>query len=277
MNIKSDQLLWARLSYLELGSEDPRRLANWYAAVFGMEVESRDSSYFCRGSSRVIVISPGRAKSVIAAGYALRDDAALSALMVRLNHAGINVAGSRNLSTAVTFRDPSGNLFEFGLPPMAPSVNKALPGRLQHVVFASDRAQEMVEFFTHVVGFRESDRVLDDAGKLRTSFMRSDNEHHSLAFFQAQECRLDHHCYEAADWAAIRDWGDHFASHNISVEWGPGRHGPGNNLFLFVYDVDGNWLEISAELEVVKGDHATGVWKHEERTLNSWGKAYLRE
>ena len=60
------------------------------------------------------------------------------------------------------------------------------------------------------------------------------------------------------------------------MKWGPGRHGPGNNLFLFVHDPDGNWVELSAELEVVAPDRPTGTWPHEERTLNSWGSAPLR-
>tara|TARA_S200000501_G_C20423051_1_gene568842 strand:- start:399 stop:593 length:195 start_codon:yes stop_codon:yes gene_type:complete len=62
---------------------------------------------------------------------------------------------------------------------------------------------------------------------------------------------------------------------NIELMWGPGRHGPGNNLFVFVEDPDGNWIEISAELEVIH-DRPSKDWPQEERTLNLWGKAILR-
>jgi len=57
--------------------------------------------------------------------------------------------------------------------------------------------------------------------------------------------------------------------------WGPGRHGPGNNLFVFIEDIDGNWIEISAELETVIGRPPKN-WPQEERTLNLWGKAIMR-
>jgi catechol 2,3-dioxygenase len=57
--------------------------------------------------------------------------------------------------------------------------------------------------------------------------------------------------------------------------WGPGRHGPGNNLFIFIEDPDGNWIEVSAELEVVH-DRPAVDWPHERRTLNLWGPAILR-
>ena len=33
--------------------------------------------------------------------------------------------------------------------------------------------------------------------------------------------------------------------------WGPGRHGPGNNLFVFYTYPDGDWIEISGELETI--------------------------
>jgi catechol-2,3-dioxygenase len=134
----------------------------------------------------------------------------------------------------------------------------------------------MVKFYTQVVGYRETDQVVDEQGILKTSFLRSNHEHHSLAFFQASEAKLDHHCYEAGDWGLIRDWGDHFSKHGIPVRWGPGRHGPGNNLFMFVHDADGNWVEISAELETVGPERTIGIWPHEELTLNKWGSAFLR-
>ncbi|WP_375392801.1 VOC family protein, partial [uncultured Sphingomonas sp.] len=106
--------------------------------------------------------------------------------------------------------------------------------------------------------------------------LRCSHEHHSLAMFQTAEARLDHHCLEAGDWGLIRDWGDHFAGEHIPLKWGPGRHGPGNNLFMFIHDLDGNWIELSAELEQVAPDRAVGDWLHEERTLNSWGAGLLR-
>ena len=34
----------------------------------------------------------------------------------------------------------------------------------------------------------------------------------------------------------------------ITLWWGPGRHGPGNNLFFMIEDPDGHKVEFSAEL-----------------------------
>lgn len=57
--------------------------------------------------------------------------------------------------------------------------------------------------------------------------------------------------------------------------WGPGRHGPGNNLFAFIEDLDGNKIEISGELEIIH-DRKIKKWPHEPRTLNLWGSAIMR-
>jgi catechol 2,3-dioxygenase-like lactoylglutathione lyase family enzyme len=175
-------------------------------------------------------------------------------------------------------RDSEGNTLVFGLCPDGTEgpTTEALRARLQHVVFASTNAQRSAVFYSEVLGFTVSDRVLDDTGVLRACFLRTDSEHHSLAVFQATRSGLDHHCYESRDWGLIRDWADHLASLRIPLKWGPGRHGPGNNLFIFIEDPDGNWIEISAELESVAANRPPGTWRHEERTLNAWGAAYLR-
>jgi catechol-2,3-dioxygenase len=86
---------------------------------------------------------------------------------------------------------------------------------------------------------------------------------------------VDHHSYEAGQWTTIGQWCDHFGDLSIPLMWGPGRHGPGNNIFIFVTDPDGNWIEVSAELEVIQG-RPVKHWPHAERTLNLWGRGILR-
>ena len=270
--------LGASLAYIELGSPDPLNLAKFYEKAFSAAVSPVGASYACRGPDRCVIVSPGQPKTLLSAGYKLKDKAALDALHQRIRSHGVPAERTSTIEfeDAVGFRDPSGNHIFYGLPRNTTPHVEGLSGRIQHVVVASRDCQAMIDFYSKIIGLIVSDRVLDGEGTLKTAFLRTDHEHHSFAVFQAGEDRFDHHCYEADDWNAIRDWGDHFASFRIPVKWGPGRHGPGNNLFLFVHDPDGNWVEISAEIEVVAPDRATGVWPHEEYTLNSWGSAPLR-
>lgn len=277
----------AGLHHLAIRSPDPERLSGFYADALGLAVTRQGEGWVGRGPERRIVFEAGPAKTLAYAAYAVEDAGQLEALRTRLARSDRQAAASPSPlfgEGAIMVRDPDGNALVFGLPvedAAAPggsggSGASAFPARLQHFVVASRDAARLTEFYQTVLGFQLSDRVLDEEGGLRTAFLRCSEEHHSFAVFQAAEDRFDHHCYEAGDWAHIKDWGDHMASHHVPIVWGPGRHGPGNNLFVFVHDLDGNWVEISAELEVVAPDRPVGDWKHEQRTLNSWGQGLLR-
>ena len=86
---------------------------------------------------------------------------------------------------------------------------------------------------------------------------------------------IDHHSYEVGNWENIKILCDYFSKNNVKIIWGPGRHGPGNNLFIFIEDLDKNWLEFSAELEIIH-DRKFKEWPQSEKTLNLWGKGILR-
>jgi catechol 2,3-dioxygenase len=281
MSLKDSVGLQGHLHHLQLLSPRPEALAKFYGECLGMKVSFSQEQCLCVGPNRAIIIAPGTTRTLGFAAYAAADATVLAALAGRLAKAGVDV---KSFSTplfnpdSIQFFDPDGNCLVFGLPRVAatPVATGLLPARLQHIVLGSTDAARMLAFYRDVVGFRLSDLVVDASGGLRTFFVRSDHEHHSLAVFQADSNRLDHHCYESANWNSIRDWGDHFASIRLPVEWGPGRHGPGNNLFVFVHDPEGNWIEISAELEQVTPDREVGAWPHEERTLNVWGRGVLR-
>ncbi len=272
----------ATLDHIALNSADPQALAGFYARAMGLRLQAAGDGWWGEAADRRIHFLPGPPKSLGYAAYRLADAGELVRLRERLVRAGWpeESSPSPRFSDAVCVRDPDGNRMVFGLPRRAADIDTGeepvLPARLQHVVVASQKPDWIVAFYTDVLGFQLSDNVVDGEGKVRTSFLRCSEEHHSFAVFQAPENRLDHHCYEAGEWNAIRDWADHMAAERILLQWGPGRHGPGNNLFMFIHDLDGNWLEISAELEVVAPDRPVGQWPHEERTLNSWGRGFLR-
>ncbi len=272
--------LTATLDYLEIGCQDPERTSDFYCRAMGYTPEKMGNAIIARALDRKLIFSAGEPKTLLSAGFAVPDDLELDRIRQRLQSASweFEVGATLLFRKAIIARDPDGNQFAFGLPTAATMQGGPdLPtARLQHVVLASRDPARIVRFFVDVLGFTLSDDVLDDEGGVRTSFLRCSEEHHSFAVFLAPEDRFDHHCYETSDWNAIRDWADHMAQNQIKIQWGPGRHGPGNNLFIFVHDPDGNWVEISAELQILEHDHPTGQWPHEQRTLNSWGQGLLR-
>lgn len=270
--------LVATLDHLVLESPDIGATARFYATALGYRPETADAAVILRAADRTLVIVPGAARTLAAAGYRVLDRDELDRLRRRVLDAGFPVESvtSPVFDIAIGVTDPDGNRYFFGVAHTEAATSPTPAARLQHVVFASRNPHAIVDFFTDALGFTLSDEVVDDVGGVRTSFLRCSEEHHSFAVFKAPVNRLDHHCYETTDWNAIRDWCDHFASLGLKVQWGPGRHGPGNNLFAFVRDPDGNWVELSAELEAVTHARAAGRWPHSEKTLNSWGMGLLR-
>ena len=269
----------AKLHHLHLTSADPQRLSRFYERMLDYKAaRAEDGSYVLSGGQRHLLISDGPDGSTASVAFALSDAGALERLRDRLDAAVGNLEHARSplfAEGSFAIRDPQGRRVVFGTPRTADSPDSC-PGRLQHVVFQTTALQPLVEFYVDKLGFAISDKVMNDDGSLGVFFIRSDHEHHSLAFFLGSRNELDHHAYETGCWNDIRDWCDRFGRERIPMFWGPGRHGPGNNLFVMVRDDDGNKLEFSAELETMAPGQEPRVWPNTEYTLNYWGGAWMR-
>ena len=271
------------LDHVLVQSDAPDALAAFYARALDMVPERLDERrWMCAAPGRRVLFGPGPTKQLGFAAFGCRSRPDLEALRRRIDEAGAKILPSPSPlfgNDAFAVRDPDDNVIAFGLsrPSAEAGAGTApLPGRLQHVVVTTRDVERLLGFYRDILGFRLSDRVEDDDGRLTAFFMRSDAEHHSFAAFLAPERRLDHQSLETSGWMDIRDWADRLAERDIAIDWGPGRHGPGNNLFFMFRDPDGNWIEISAELEHLNPGYPVRVWPHNERTLNSWGRGVLR-
>ncbi len=268
----------ARLDHVMLESDDPSNLANFYCDALCMTQTIQGSLIMVESAERKLLIGSGSSRKLGFGAYGFDSDTGLTQLRRSLESAGITLDESPSplfSDHAFSLTDPDNNRLVFGRS-TAISNNSAMPARLQHLVVATDEMAPMLDFYTGQLGFAITDRVEDETGDLRACFLNSDGEHHSFAFFKANEKRLDHHAYEAGEWNLIRDWADHLADLDVKIVWGPGRHGPGNNLFFMINDPDGNWVEISAELEQLTFERQVRIWPHGEKALNLWGPGYLR-
>ena len=278
MAAMTPQLWPARLHHLRRDSAQPERLARFYGDLLGDRVAPLpDASWLVAGRGRQLVVGKGDAGSVPYFALQMQDAAHLEGYRNKLSASeGFSSPLLEKNAYAVT--DPDGRKVVFGVPKETAG-ESGLPGRLQHFVCATERLPQMLAFYRDL-GMVESDRVLEKdshgADALAAVFLRSDPEHHSFAAFRAPQSRADHHCYETNGWLDIRDWADRMASLRIPLWWGPGRHGPGNNLFFMIEDPDGHKVEFSAELELMPREMPHRTWPHEQRTLNLWGSAWMR-
>ena len=282
---QGDSPVWpAQLDHIVRSSDRPDTLVAFYRDAIAMTPRQLDSgTWLLQGPQRRILIAGGAPGAQPLNAFRLQSRDQLTALRGWLEARGIAALPNESplFSEGLSVRDPDGRLAVFGLPDprFDASAASGLPGRLQHVVVATDRLDRLIGFYQQGLGFVASDHVYEEGvgnAEATATFLRSDPEHHSFAAFRAPAARPDHHAYETTCWNDIRDWADHMAGLNIKLWWGPGRHGPGNNLFFMVEDPEGYKVELSAELEIMPRGMAARSWKHEQRTLNLWGQAWMR-
>ena len=110
------------------------------------------------------------------------------------------------------------------------------------------RAEE--RFLTDGLGLRFSDRM----GFL-ASWWHCDEDHHGIALTRAHRSELSHYAYQWSDFAALGRVADRLkAARGRKCIWGPSRHGPGNNHFLYLHDEDGAMIECCSELARMQHD-----------------------
>jgi catechol 2,3-dioxygenase len=222
-------------------------------------------------------------KALLHYGFEVGDASGIDGIRERLTAAGIPfdeldptfIDEAVGIADGISVNDPDGNIVHFHSPVRRQGENAADPGRrpikFQHTTIGTSDVGSMVDFFANTVGFRISDQLAD--GKF--CWMRSDKAHHTLAVvFVGKTGDIDHYSYDLAEWEDFKSWCDRLTELDVMVTWGPGRHGPGNNLFVFFDDPAGNHIELSAEMEKFYDDRVEYVprkWTPAPQTVNLWG------
>lgn len=270
----------ARLDHVMLSSPAPEALADFYCTAMKMRrLPDVGGAIVCAGPERTMLFARGSAGALGFGAFAFATSEELARKRAELAGRGVNLIASPSPlfdESAFALRDIDGNVIVFGVRCEQCAAPTSYRARLQHLVVASPDPARLASFYSAMLGFWPSDRVVDDEGEVRSIWLRSDEEHHSFAIFRADTVGVDHHSYELEDWGGMRDWADYFSANRIELIWGPGRHGPGNNLFIFVRDPDGNKIELSAELERVSVHRPLGTWPYDRMAFNLWGSAPLR-
>ena len=273
--------LWpARLHHIKITSDQPAILLDFYQRVMEPKIsEVTDGLWHLEGAERNFLIGRGPRNGLGFSAFAIDEVDRVHALKTYVADQGIETLPSPTPlfgKEAFAVKDPDGNTLVFGTPEAQGTATDRLPGRLQRSVVGTPQLDALIDFRLKL-GFVISDEVKDEDGALTAVFLRADPEHHSQAMFNTREPKFDHYSMETTSWNDIRDWADHLGDMRMELSWGPGRHGPGNNLFFMIPDADGNMVELSAEIELMDKDMPARLWPHEPHTLNLWGVAWMRK
>jgi catechol 2,3-dioxygenase len=241
------------LASVALGVADPSRAEAFYCSVFGLQaMPGPDGGARCLGHGvGHPLIELRRGAGVLHFALRLRG-ASLSEFERRIATSGTSLQRDPE-GEALRLEDPDGNLIviQTGLDDCGSRTTdgSGRPQRADHITFATRQIKAMTAFYHGVLGLRISDSVQDDF-----VWLRGDRHHHTVAMVRSDETGLDHYSFEVGSWANIKEWCDRFFTLGVPVMWGPGRHGPGNNVFVFIEDPDGYRIELSCEMEQFRDD-----------------------
>jgi catechol 2,3-dioxygenase len=274
------------VSHIGFSVPDVAEAERFYTRVLGMsrhaELDGGGLRLGWGAGHHVIDLHEGP-KGLLHFGFEVRDEGGIAALRNRLSAAGLDFSAldAAHIDAAagepegIVVMDPDGNAVHFHSEVRRHGENAADTGRrpikFQHTTVGTADVIPMAQFYVDVVGFRISDQLQDG----RFAWLRSNRDHHTLAIVNVDRSGdIDHYSFDLAEWEDFKSWCDRLTELDVPVSWGPGRHGPGNNLFVFFDDPAGNHLELSAEMEKFHDDRVEYVprqWKPAPQTVNLWG------
>lgn len=177
---------------------------------------------------------------------------------------------------------------------------------LDHIGIKVRDIERSVEFYRDVMQMEVADRIGDAVVFMRTPAVAETADHHELNLTQMSdeelttleergERELDLHeferdlptdgppmlpttgpiyhiAYEVSDFDAIQRAEEGLKERNHPIYRGPGRHGPGNNIFLYFPDPDGYPIELTAQMEEAPeiGGRPAKQWPRIPETWNVW-------
>ena len=148
----------------------------------------------------------------------------------------------------LTFADPKGTVCEVFAAQSPIGKNRPVSGigpiKLGHIAFVVDNPKDYADFYGRVLGFRVSDWIAD-----WFVFMRCGPDHHTINFVRGKRTQMHHIAFELKDWAHIQAACDFLGSKDIPIIWGPGRHGPGHNIYTYHRNPDDQIVEMFTELD----------------------------
>lgn len=283
----------ASLEYVGFETPDLDRLVDYYKDALDFVVVERDAKQaflttdFRHHSIVVVQAEQPRARSVL--GLRVAED--LDSAERRLRDAGHEVLRKSDTAPStpavLELLEPHTGtpiqLFD-----AASGSHDALPdshvrpNKLGHVAAFTPDLQCTQDFYQDSLGFKWSDTVADFF-----VFLRCNADHHAANFMASTKFTGMHHiAFETRNLDHLQTVLDHLGTRDIRLEWGPGRHGPGHNVFTYHRDPDGNNIELFTQLDTMV-DETLGYfeprpwhgdtpqypksWEADLAAINSWG------
>jgi catechol-2,3-dioxygenase len=264
---------------------DPATAMDFYTEVWGLSaVERGTTDAWLRGTGsehHILRLSQGGQNALGKIAFALRHRAEVDAAARALTDLGIPVVrepgpldDDAGGGYGLRFVDPEGRLIELSaelqaVPYRDTQGRAAVPRKIAHVVLNTVDIDAATAFYTRVLGMRVS-----DWSEHQMSFLRCNSDHHVIAFNQASWTSVNHVAYELPSIDHFMRGIGKLRRAGVSPQWGPGRHGPGDNTFSYFIDPAALVCEYTSEVAQIDEDAwLCRVWPRTPELSDQWGTA----
>jgi catechol 2,3-dioxygenase-like lactoylglutathione lyase family enzyme len=271
-----------RLGYVRLRVPDVAASAEFLQATLGLrEVERVNGCVYLTCSERhhELVLAPGEKVAYEHIGLEVPDAQALEDTVTKAEAAGGKrlrlVAEEPGVLGSALVEGPGGHRFQLfhGMatdpaPSLAPGIVGVRAERCEHVSLDVRRLAPMARFLVDGFGFQFSDQIGNNG-----MWFRCEQVHHGIALVRTPKVGLAHYAFALSRFEDFKRISDHLYGLGQKLAYGPGRHGPGNNLFIYFFDPAGVLVECCAEMARVGPDHdyQPGRWKLRPGNVSLWG------
>jgi catechol 2,3-dioxygenase-like lactoylglutathione lyase family enzyme len=273
----------AALRSVALTVPDLAGAEDFYTRTWKLDVAARtDGALFLRGSGAdhhliALHAAPGT-PTIRAVTLRARDAQALDAIAHATVAAGgtverpVDAARDPAGGRALRIRDGDGRCIEIvhgdalRMPDQPAPPDQ--PVRLAHVVLNCHAIAATQAFFERALGF-----VLADRTRIM-AFMNCNVDHHSIALGDTDNDALNHIAFLMPTLDAVMRGGGRLKDAGLPPQWGPGRHGPGDNAFNYFVDPFGIVIEYTAEVEQIDDTYRPGSpsdWTWPPGRIDQWG------
>lgn len=268
-----------RIGHIALNVADLDAAVDFQQRVIGMVETERSGgvSYLtCNERHHELILVEGAPRGYDHIGLQVESAERLEAMPGRVAKAGGRVLGAiydgePGIDRALKVQSPAGHVFKLfvGMDTVEPPPSGDRPLKFEHVSCKVRNHRAERRFLADGLGFRFSDSM----GFL-ASWWHCDADHHGLAMTLAPRAELSHYAYAWESFEQLGRVADRLRAYrDRKCIWGPSRHGPGNNHFLYFHDEDGAMIECCSELAQMDGGYVPKNWSMHPRTINQWGSA----
>lgn len=266
-----------------LGVPDLKASAAFYANIWHLDrvAATADAAYF-RGTSayhHILSLHRRPRPELISLDLTAPDRAAVEAIHAALRGTGAGeiaapaVLGEPGGGYGYGFRDPEGRTIRVIAQDArhgdaVPRPDR--PSKITHVVLNSRDRRAATAFFCDALGFR----LIDETRAL--TFLNCNEDHHSIAFADGEGASLHHIAFEMVDIDSVMRGAGRMRDAGFAIEWGVGRHGPGDNVFAYFVGPNDEVIEYTAEVEQVDASYRVrgpAEWTWPPGRLDHWGIA----